>query len=157
MSVFLGQNSEKSPNPPNLETMPSLEKRTENNSVNLRGGWVGGGGLEGSNVMTSISSTHSSRDVVFSGQNLAKKTAEIISVHDVWGPLKQALLASRDVMISSQICVSKLQRFFTVGDGCWLPNLLPSYSRIRSIAVSLPFPSGVPRSASIERVHLCAA
>ena len=45
----------------------------------------------------------------------------IISLHDVWEPLKQALLASRDVIISSQICVSKLQRVFTLGDGCWLP------------------------------------
>ena len=44
-------------------------------------------------------------------------------VHDVWEPLKQALLASRDVIIASQICVSKLQRFFTLGDGCWLPIL----------------------------------
>ena len=51
---------------------------------------------------------------------------EIISVHDVWEPLKQPLLASRDVIISSQICVSKLQRFFTLGDGCWLPKKIPS-------------------------------
>ena len=36
--------------------------------------------------------------------------------------LKQALWASRDVIISSQICVSKLQRFFKLGDGCWLPK-----------------------------------
>ena len=26
------------------------------------------------------------------------------------------------MIISSQICVSKLQRFFTLGDGCWLPR-----------------------------------
>ena len=40
---------------------------------------------------------------------------EIISVHDVWEPLKQVLLASRDVIISSQIiCVSKFQRFFHI-------------------------------------------
>ena len=51
-----------------------------------------------------------------------QKTQEMISVHDVWEPLKQALLASPDVIISSQICVSKLQRFFTEGDGCWLPK-----------------------------------
>ena len=50
-----------------------------------------------------------------------KKTPEFISVYDVWEPLKQALLASPDVIISSQICVSKLQRFFTLGDRCWLP------------------------------------
>ena len=36
-----------------------------------------------------ISSTHPSRDVVFSGQILAKKTPEIISVHDVWEPLNK--------------------------------------------------------------------
>ena len=29
---------------------------------------------------------------------------------------------SRDVIISSQICVLKMQRFFTLGDGCGLPN-----------------------------------
>ena len=62
-------------------------------------------------------------------QILAKKTPEFISVHDVWEPLKQALLASRDVIISSQICVSKLQRFSTLGDGCWLPICLLSTVR----------------------------
>ena len=31
------------------------------------------------------------------------------------------LLPARDVIISGQNCVSKLQRFFTLGDGCWLP------------------------------------
>ena len=51
----------------------------------------------------------------------APKMPKIISLHDVLEPLKQALLASRDVIISSQICVSKLQRVFTLGDGCWLP------------------------------------
>ena len=71
----------------------------------------------------SFSSRHPSRDVVFSGQISAQKKTEIISVHDVWEPLKQALLASRDVIISSQIYVSKLHNFFTLGDGCWLPNL----------------------------------
>ena len=45
-----------------------------------------------------------------------------ISLHDVLEPLKQALLASRDVIISSQSCGSKLQKVFTLGDGCWLPN-----------------------------------
>ena len=51
---------------------------------------------------------------------------KIISLHDVLEPFKQALLplASRDVIISSQICVSKLQRVFTLGDGCWLPILM---------------------------------
>ena len=65
---------------------------------------------------------HPSRDVVFFGQMSARKRPEIISVHDVWEPLKQVLLASRDVIISSQICGSNVQRFFTLGDGCWLPN-----------------------------------
>ena len=46
---------------------------------------------------------------------------KIISLHDVLEPLKQALLASRDVIISSQICGSNLQKVFTLGDGCWLP------------------------------------
>ena len=44
-----------------------------------------------------------------------------ISLHDVLEPLKQALSASRDVIISSQICGSNLQKNFTLGDGCWLP------------------------------------
>ena len=43
--------------------------------------------------------------------------------HDVLEPFKQALLASRDVIISSQISSSKLQRVVTLGDGCWLPTL----------------------------------
>ena len=47
---------------------------------------------------------------------------KIISLHDVLEPLKQALLASRDVIISSQICGSNLQNVFTLGDGCWLPS-----------------------------------
>ena len=42
--------------------------------------------------------------------------------HITWclEPVKQALLASRDVMISSQICGTKLQSVFTLGDRCWL-------------------------------------
>ena len=48
----------------------------------------------------------------------------MISLHDVLKPLKQALLASRDVIISSQICGSNLQKVFTLGDGCWLPKKL---------------------------------
>ena len=43
--------------------------------------------------------------------NFGQKTPEIISVHDVWEPLKQVLLASCDVIISSQICGSNVQRF----------------------------------------------
>ena len=45
-----------------------------------------------------------------------------ITSHDVLEPLKQVLSASRDVIISGQICGSKLQRVFTLGDGCWLPT-----------------------------------
>ena len=50
------------------------------------------------------------------------KTPRIITSHDVLEPLKQVLSASRDVIISGQICGSKLQTFFTLGDGCWLPK-----------------------------------
>ena len=46
---------------------------------------------------------------------------KVISLHDVLEPLKQALWASRNVIISSQICGSNLQKVFTLGDGCWLP------------------------------------
>ena len=65
-----------------------------------------------------IGRKHPSRDVIFSGQKMRK----IISLYDVLEPLKQALLASRDVIISSQICASNLQKVFTLGDGCWLPR-----------------------------------
>ena len=50
-----------------------------------------------------------------------QKMPKIISLHDVLEPLKQALLASRDVIISSRICGSNLRKVFTLGDGCWLP------------------------------------
>ena len=70
--------------------------------------------------------------------NFGQKTQDFISVHDVWEPLKQALLALRDVIISSQICVSKFQKLFTLGDGCWLPILgqflpVPKCSKSRDL------------------------
>ena len=68
-----------------------------------------------------IGRKHPSRDVIFSGQNFGQKMPKMISLHDVLEPLKQALLASRDVIISSRICGSNLQKVFTLGDGCWLP------------------------------------
>ena len=54
-------------------------------------------------------------------QKSAGKVPKIITSHDVLEPLKQVLSTSRDVIISGQICGSKLQRVFTLGDGCWLP------------------------------------
>ena len=56
---------------------------------------------------------HPSSDVMFSGQSLTS--------YDVLEPFRQVLSASRDVIISGQICGSKLPRVFTLGDGCWLP------------------------------------
>ena len=53
---------------------------------------------------------HPSSDVIFSGQNLANE------------PLKHVFLASCDVIISGQICGSKLQSVFTLGDRRWLPK-----------------------------------
>ena len=54
--------------------------------------------------------------------NFGQKTPEnYFCTSDVWEPLKQVLWASRDVIISSQICGSNVQRFCTLGDGCWLP------------------------------------
>ena len=47
---------------------------------------------------------------------------KMIRSHDVLEPLKQVLLASRDVIISGQICGSNRGKFFTLGDGCWPPN-----------------------------------
>ena len=51
---------------------------------------------------------HPSRDVIVSGQSLLKKTPKLITSHDVLEPLKQVLLASRDLIFSGQICGSKL-------------------------------------------------
>ena len=49
----------------------------------------------------------------------------MITSHDILEPLiKQVLLASRDVMLSGQICGSRLQRVLTLGDGCWLPKMI---------------------------------
>ena len=63
---------------------------------------------------------HPSRDAMFFGQKMPRKIARIGHKHDVFEPLKQALLASRDVMISRQIIGSKLQRVFTlVRVGFW--------------------------------------
>ena len=58
-----------------------------------------------------------------------QKMPKFISLHDVLEPLKQALLASRDVKISSQICGSNLQKVFTLGDGCWLPMQVERFSQ----------------------------
>ena len=77
-----------------------------------------------SKKLTFIGRKHPSRNVIFSGQNLAKKMPKMITSYDVLEPLEQVLSASRDVIISGQICGPKLQRVITLGDGCWLPNLL---------------------------------
>ena len=53
-----------------------------------------------------------------------EKSVKKCCKHDVLEPLKQALLASRDVMISSQHFGSKWQRAFTLGDGCLLPKMI---------------------------------
>ena len=63
---------------------------------------------------------HPSRHVTFPAK-FGRKNLQIMTSHDVLEPLKQLLLASRDVIISGQIGGSKLQRVFTFGDGCWLP------------------------------------
>ena len=54
--------------------------------------------------------------------NFGQKMPKIISLHDVLEPSKLALWASRDVIISSQICGSKLQKVFPLGDGCLSVN-----------------------------------
>ena len=108
-----------------------------------------------------ISSTHPSRDVIFFGQisDGKKKTREIISAHDVWEPLKQALLASRDVIVSSQICVLKFQRVFShqVTDaGC--PFFLPCHGSDPRVRYSLkplrgPPTHGVPNPPSSKTIN----
>ena len=69
--------------------------------------------------MRTISKKHPSHDVIFPAKSWQTKT-KLITSHDVLEPLKQAL-ASRAMIISGQICGSKLQRVFTLGDRCWLP------------------------------------
>ena len=49
-----------------------------------------------------------------------------ISLHDVLEPLKQALLASRDVIISSQICA--------LGDGCFMKEIPESEIQAKFLA-----------------------
>ena len=49
---------------------------------------------------------------------------QLITSHAVLEPSKPVLSASRDVIISGQICGSQLRRVFTLGDGCWLPIFL---------------------------------
>ena len=71
-----------------------------------------------------------------------QKMPKIISLHDVLEPLKQALLASRDVIISSQICGSNLQKVFTLGDGCWLPK--SCHRGLNSNGDFLSLPQGDP-------------
>ena len=67
-------------------------------AVHLRGKWK--------LLKRSISRTHPSRDVIFFGQSSAQKIARHFHLsHDVSEPLKQALLASHDVIVSSQIAV----------------------------------------------------
>ena len=51
---------------------------------------------------------------------------------------KTSILASRDVMISSQICVSKFQSFFTLGDGCWLPKTSLAIANAMAWCTQLP-------------------
>ena len=63
----------------------------------------------------------------FSAKKNVEKNVKICCKHDVLEPSKQALLALRDVIISSQNFGSKWQRFFTLGDGCWLPNKRPKH------------------------------
>ena len=75
---------------------------------------------------------------------------KIISLHDVLEPLKQALLASRDVKNSSQICSSNLQKVFTLGDGCWLPITAlrdPSLKVPHGVLLNLGNFGHLPRSA----------
>ena len=52
------------------------------------------------------------------------KMPENITSHDVLKPSKQVLSALRDVIISDQICGSKLQRVFTLGDDTGCPSII---------------------------------
>ena len=78
---------------------------------------------------------------------------KIISLHDVLEPLKQALLASHDVIISSQICASNLQKVFTLSDGCWLPRK-PGNRKFHFRSPKIP-PS-TNRGKNSWRINFCA-
>ena len=71
-----------------------------------------------------------------------QKMPKMITSHDVFEPLKQALSASCDVNISGQVCGLKLQKVFTLGDGCWLPT---------SVIISTNWR---PQPLSIKTVHM---
>ena len=60
-----------------------------------------------------------------------KSGKTIITSHDV---------LERDVISSGQICCSKSQRVFTLGDGCWLPMWI-----FGIIATGLPQRGGQPK------------
>ena len=62
------------------------------------------------------------RDVIFFSPKKEKQKA--ITSHDVLEPSKQALLASRDVIISHLICGSKLQRVSHEVTDAGCPNTL---------------------------------
>ena len=53
----------------------------------------------------------------FSAKHVPEKREQVPHHMSLLEPLKQAHLASRDVMISSQICGSKLERLLTSADG----------------------------------------
>ena len=84
-----------------------------------------------------------------------QKTPEMISVHDVWEPWKQALLASRDVIISSQFAAQICRGFFTLGDGCWLPNLF--FRKCYSTSISwfdlMWMPKSTPQQGRARRIR----
>ena len=74
------------------------------------------------------------------------------------GPLKQVLSASRDVIISGQICGSKLKKVFTLGDGCWPPKLRTfcppptngHFPNARSLTCPVPNMTGRPGYRTME-------
>ena len=75
------------------------------------------------------------------------KMPKMITSHDVLEPLKQVLSASRDVIVPGQTCGSKLQRVFTLGDGCWLPIFAPSPRCTEPLVISSQGNLGRKRSS----------
>ena len=72
--------------------------------------------------------------------------------------LKQALLASRDVIISSQICVSKLQGFFTLGERMLAAHISMMNINLSFVASSSSsLPQAVLRSLRMCRLRLLEA
>ena len=93
------------------ENQPMIEKTM----YALREFWQSLGGTPGK-IWRCLGWKHPSRDAIFFGkfEKCLEETPEIHTSHDVFWAFRKTLFASCDMMISSQICGSKLVRVFHV-------------------------------------------